>query len=162
MRLAGAGRASQWPVMPVRTLVFAITAACAVLVAGCGERELTAQEYRQQGNAACQRYERAVRELDPPRTVRDVGRYAKAARTQLVALVDDFEQLRPPGDLKPRHDQLIAVGRRSENALAELGQAGETGRRTGVQRALVRASQLDRQGDELSRSLGLTRCADEA
>lgn len=150
--------------MLLRSAVLTVT--CAAVLAACGgggdSGQLTAAEYRDQGNAACQRYEQAVKKLAQPSSLKDVPTYADDARAQLTKLVDQLEALDPPADLQDRHDQLIALGRQSEDALGDLADAGESQSKTQITKALATAANLDQRSDALSRELGLNRCADQS
>lgn len=150
--------------MPLRSA--ALTVICAAAFAACGgggdSGGLTADEYRDQGNAACQRYEEAVKKLAQPTSLQDVSAYADDAREELASLVDQLESLDPPQDLQDRHDQLVALGRQSEDALGDLAEAGDSQSKTQMTKALAAAANLDQRSDTLARDLGLNRCADQS
>lgn len=150
--------------MPLRSA--ALTVICAAVLAACGgggdSGRLTADEYRSQGNAACQRYEQAVKKLAQPSSLQDVSAYADDAREELASLVDQLEALDPPQDLQERHDQLVALGRQSEDALGDLAEAGDSQSKTQMTKALAAAANLDQRSDTLARDLGLNRCADQS
>lgn len=150
--------------MPLRSA--ALTVTCAAVLAACGgggdSGRLSAAEYRDQGNAACQRYEQAVKKLAQPSSLQDVSAYADDAREELASLVDQLEALDPPQDLQDRHDQLVALGRQSEDALGDLAEAGESQSKTQMTKALAAAANLDQRSDTLARDLGLNRCADQS
>lgn len=141
----------------------AITLTCAAALAACGgDDRLSAEEYRTQGNTACETYEKRVRALEQPTSLRDVPAYADDARAELAKLIDTLDELQPPDDLEQKHNELVRVGRRSVVALGDLSAAGKSGRQEEIQRALGSAARLDQQSDELSRDLGLRACADDS
>lgn len=140
----------------------AITLTCAAGLAACGgDDTLSAEEYRKQGNAACQAYEKDVRALPQPKSVQDIPDYAGDAQDELTKLIATLDELQPPDDLQQKHDELVKLGRQSADALGGLSEAGESGKQTQIQQALGKAAQLDQQSDQLARDLGLDDCADQ-
>lgn len=140
----------------------AITLTCAAALAACGgDDRLSADEYREEGNAACDAYEQRVRELPQPKSLQDVPEYADEAQTELSELVDTLDDLQPPSDLEQKHNELVRLGRESADALGDLSTAGESGKQEEIQQALGNAARLDQQSDQLSRELGLNACADQ-
>lgn len=140
----------------------AITLTCAAALAACGgDDRLSAEDYRTQGNEACEAYEQRVRELAQPSSLDDVPEYADQAQAELTELIDTLDELQPPDDLEQRHDELVRLGRQSVEALGDLSAAGESGEQQQIQRALAGAARLDQQSDQLSRDLGLEACADQ-
>lgn len=140
----------------------AITLTCAAALAACGgDDRLSADEYRSQGNEACEAYEERVRALSQPSSLDDVPEYADQAQAELTELIDTLDELQPPDDLEQKHDELVRLGRQSVDALGDLSTAGESGEQQQIQRALASAARLDQQSDQLSRDLGLEACADQ-
>jgi hypothetical protein len=141
----------------------ALTLTCAAALAACGgDDRLSADEYREQGNEACKAYEQRLGELSQPSSLEDVPGYADDAQAELTELIDTLDELQPPDDLEQKHNELVRVGRPSVDALGDLSAAGESGEQEEVQKVLRDAARLDQRSDELSRSLGLTACADES
>jgi hypothetical protein len=141
----------------------ALTLTCAAALAACGgDDRLSADEYREQGNEACKAYEQRLGELSQPSSLEDVPGYADDAQAELTELIDTLDELQPPDDLEQKHNELVRVGRQSVDALGDLSAAGESGEQEEVQKVLRDAARLDQRSDELSRSLGLTACADES
>ncbi len=144
-----------------RALALILT--CAAALAACGGDDgLSAEEYREQGNAACERYEADVRELPQPQSIDDVAPYAGKAQARLAELIDELDELEPPSDLKEQHDQLIRLGRNGVQEIKKLEAAGESGQQSEIEGALQSAGDLDTQSDEVARELGLDACADES
>lgn len=141
----------------------AITLTCAAALAACGgDDTLSAEEYRSQGNAACEAYEKKVRELPQPKSLQDVPEYADEAQAELSSLIDTLDELQPPDDLEQKHNELVDLGRQSADALDDLSNAGESGSQAQIQKSLANAARLDQQSDQLSRDLGLDQCADQS
>lgn len=135
---------------------------CAVALAACGgDDSLSAEEYRAQGNAACDRYERDVGALEQPQSVDEVPEYAEQAAARLTELIDELDALAPPDDLADGHEELVGLGRDSTAKLEEL-QAVADGEPEELQQVLEQASELDGQSDALARELGLDACADQS
>lgn len=146
--------------MPLRPI--AITLTCAAAFAACGgDDRLSAEEYREQGNEACEAYEQKVRELPQPKSLQEVPEYADDAQAELTTLIDTLDELQPPDDLEQKHNELVRLGRQSVDALGDLSAAGKSGEQEEIQQALGNAAKLDQQSDQLSRDLGLNACADQ-
>jgi hypothetical protein len=147
--------------MSLRPIALTRTGAAALAACG-GDDRLSADEYREQGNEACKAYEQRLGELSQPSSLEDVPGYADDAQAELTELIDTLDELQPPDDLEQKHNELVRVGRQSVDALGDLSAAGESGEQEEVQKVLRDAARLDQRSDELSRSLGLTACADES
>lgn len=140
----------------------ALTLTCAVVLAACGGGGgLSAEEYRSQGNAACDRYEEDVQALPQPESIEDVPAYAEGAQQRLDTLIDDLEALEPPSELRDQHDQLIVLGRESVEEIGKLKAAGESGQQSEIEAVLQSAGELDDRSDAIATELGLTQCAED-
>ncbi|MGK2936231.1 MAG: hypothetical protein ACSLFR_00245 [Solirubrobacteraceae bacterium] len=144
---------------------FALTLTCAVALAACGggdDDALTAEDYRAKGNAACEQYEKDVREISQPKSIQQVADYAGKAKVELDQLIDELDALQPPSDLEEQHDELVKLGRESVESLDGLAEAGKTGNQEQIQTALGGAAEVDTKSDRVAGELGLDKCADQS
>lgn len=140
----------------------ALILTCAAALAACGGDDgLSAEDYRAQANAACDRYEQDIKAIEEPKNLDEVAPYAEQASARLDELMDEFETLDPPSDLSGRHDELVRLGRQSVDELSKLEEIGDADQQEQLQGVLATASELDTQSDQLARDMGLDSCVDQ-
>jgi hypothetical protein len=127
----------------------------ALALLSCGAETLTAEQYRERGNRLCREADREARRLAHGSLRTQVEKIADAAdRSQ-----ERFERLEPPEELRANHDEAVRLGR---EALELFREAERNFERDGADALLNEIEEIDRvvrEGDEVSRELGLTACA---
>ncbi len=134
----------------------------ALLAAGCGDGgdETTAERFRRDATAACERYDRALRQVEDARSVAAIPRVIDRTDPLLRRLAADLGAVDAPDDLAAGHARLIAGAEDARRRLAGLRSAARSGDTARV-RGLARAAQAaDRATDRLARRLGLPACAE--
>ena len=98
--------------MKVTFLMFLLAALFAA-GAGCGDGSdrLSRDDFIEQADANCAKYEREVLALgDLPQNAEDMEEYAERARPIVEAGWNEQKALRPPEDLQDEYDEWIATG----------------------------------------------------
>jgi hypothetical protein len=103
--------------MPSRALLAAIAAVVVVLllaliVRGCGEDTLSADELRSQAAAICLRATEATDRIAVPNEPAGGGRFLKEARLQLAAAQRRLRALAPPEELAADYDRAVQLAAR--------------------------------------------------
>jgi hypothetical protein len=147
--------------MASRRFAAALVAAAAGL-AGCGGDsdgdQLSAREYRERGNRICREAERDAQRLERAGLREQLEQSADAAeRSQ-----ERFEQLEPPDELRDLHEEAERRGREGVELLREAQREFEGDRNAGsLLRVIGELERVVREGNEITRELGLTDCQTE-
>jgi hypothetical protein len=144
----------------VRRLAFvlALAALCGCNSGSDGD-QLTADEYRERGNRICREAERDAERLESAGIREQLDLSADAAEKYQRQL----KQLKPPDELREKHDQAVQKGREAVDLLRRAQEAA-AGERPGTD-LLELVDEFDRvvrEGNAIVRELGLTDCVAES
>ena len=132
------------------------------VVAGCGggDGQLSAEEYQEQGNAICTKYEGEIDAVpapsgdDPQQLTAYLDKTIPLAEQQIA----DLRALEPPEDDQKTHDKMLAEADGLLGSARDLRTAVVAGDENGVNDAIAEADASNKQADELATDLGLDSC----
>lgn len=145
------------------TFVTFLLAASLAAGAGCGggSDRLSRDEFVEQADANCAKYEREVLALGVPQNVEDVEEYAERARPIVEAGWNEQKALKPPEDLQNEYDKWIATGQDALEFMDELREAGAAEDTQRVAELFQQTEARVQETERLSRAMGLRDCGVE-
>jgi len=143
-------------------LTFA-TGAVALVVASCGgEERLSQEEFQEQGNAICAKYDKQIEDIGTPTSVEEVPAYVNKVLPIVERQIEDMKELNPPEEDQEAFDEMIAEAEKTVEAGRDLGEASEANDDAAIEKALNEGNTASDRADEHATDLGLTDCVDEA
>ena len=145
--------------MRLRPLVLAVV----VLSACGGDDRLSEEEYREQGNAICSKYERQIDAVPEPRgdTAQEIVDYVDKVEPLAEKQVDEVRELKPPEDDQATHDEMIREAERTLDAIRDLRRAADANDPAAAREAIEQGESAGDNADALAKQLGLDACADD-
>jgi hypothetical protein len=143
-----------------RALGLALFFAC--LAAGCGGGEggrLSQEEFQQQANAICEKYDKKIQALGSPESPADIPAYVQKGIPLLRQGIAELRALNPPADVEDDYNRMLNETAKAIPAAEKLADAAEKGDTAAVQDAIREGQQADEASDELATKLKLDRCA---
>ncbi len=151
-------RAALVSVLAAATLL--VPAACGGGEGGSEEASLSTAEYRKQGVALCKETLRKVERIPVPSSEDKVADYLEQVFDTSQGVIDEFEKLDPPEELRADHEKAVELGRESEglfDALIERVRKSESPRAATLREFRKLAPEIKR-SEELNEKLGLDEC----
>lgn len=145
-----------------RPLGLALFFAC--LAAGCGGGggdRLSQEEFRQQANAICEKYDKKIQALGSPQSPADIPAYVQKGIPLLRQGIAELRALNPPADVEDDYNRMLDATAKAIPAAEKLADAAEKNDAAAVQDAIKEGQQADDASDELAAKLKLDRCAAE-
>jgi len=145
-----------------RPLGLALFFAC--LAAGCGGGggdRLSQEEFRQQANAICEKYDKKIQALGSPQSPADIPAYVQKGIPLLRQGIAELRALNPPADVEDDYNRMMDATAKAIPAAEKLADAAEKNDAAAVQDAIKEGQQADDASDELAAKLKLDRCAAE-
>jgi hypothetical protein len=145
-----------------RALGFTLFLAC--LAAGCGgggEDRLSQEEFQQQADAICEKYDKKIQALGSPESPADIPAYVQKGIPLLRQGIAELRALNPPADVEDDYNRMLDETAKAIPAAETLADAAEKNDAAAVQDAIKEGQQADEASDELATKLGLGRCAAE-
>ena len=145
-----------------RPLGLALFFAC--LAAGCGGGggdRLSQEEFRQQANAICEKYDKKIQALGSPQSPADIPAYVQKGIPLLRQGIAELRALDPPADVEDDYNRMLDATAKAIPAAEKLADAAEKNDAAAVQDAIKEGQQADDASDELAAKLKLDRCAAE-
>ena len=145
-----------------RPLGLAMSFAC--LAAGCGGGggdRLSQEEFRQQANAICEKYDKKIQALGSPQSPADIPAYVQKGIPLLRQGIAELRALNPPADVEDDYNRMLDATAKAIPAAEKLADAAEKNDAAAVQDAIKEGQQADDASDELAAKLKLDRCAAE-
>jgi hypothetical protein len=162
VRGAAAGRDATLRRLRAGLIPAAIAAAVAV-ASGCGGDgdggQLSAEEFRRQANAICEKYNERIQAIDSPSSPEDLDTYVEKVVPVMQQGIDELRALHPPAESADDFDRMLDETEKAIPAARQLGEAAANNDAAAVQRALKAGQQADDASDEIATDLGLTGCA---
>jgi hypothetical protein len=145
-------------------LIPAVVAVVAALASGCGGDsggggQLSTEEFRQQANAICAKYNEKIKALESPSSPEEISGYVDQVVPLLQQGISELRGLRAPAESQDDFDRMLDETEKAIPAAQQLGEAAANNDAAAVQRALKSGQQADAASDEIATDLGLTRCA---
>ena len=134
----------------------------AALAAGCGGGGgdgLSQEEFRQQADAICAKYDNKIQALGSPQSPADIPAYVQKGIPLLRQGIAELRALNPPADVEDDYNRMLNETAKAIPAAEKLADAAEKGDTAAVQEAIREGQQADQASDELATKLGLGRCA---
>jgi hypothetical protein len=143
-----------------RALGVALSFAC--LAAGCGGGgggRLSREEFRQQANAICEKYDRKIQALGSPESPADIPAYVQKGVPLLRQGIAELRGLNPPADVEDDYNRMLDETAKAIPAAEKLADAAKRNDAAAVQDAIKEGQQADQASDDLATKLKLDRCA---
>lgn len=144
--------------MRVAAVLFAAAAATALL-AGCGSSRLSHEEFVDRADAACSRYDAAVKKLKTPRTLTEVERYTRRVIPIYRKALDELAALEPPEADLPAFRAWLRADRQIAADLEALAAAAAARQIPHVREVVRTATAHNRRSNRIARRLGLEVCS---
>ena len=132
------------------------------LVAGCGGggggKRLTRDEYATKADAICGNYTQQTKALANPSNLSDLADVADKTLPILDHAISDLRKLKPPADEQSTVDQWLAQVENLKGDLKEIRDKAKTNDIQGVQAVVPKATQHNRQSNQLAAELGMKVC----
>jgi hypothetical protein len=139
-----------------------ITLSLACLAAGCGgggEHRLSQEEFQQQADAICEKYDKKIQALGSPQSPADIPAYVQKGIPLLRQGIAELRALNPPADVEDDYNRMLDETAKAIPAAETLADAAAKNDAAAVQDAIKEGQQADEASDELATKLGLGRCA---
>jgi hypothetical protein len=136
----------------------------AVLAAGCGGGggdRLSEEEFQEQANAICARFEDRIDELGQPQSIDEVTKFVDEAIPVVNEEIGELEGLEPPEELEDEFDRMLAEARKTVQAGQKLGEAAESRDEAALRAAIEEGEAASNEADEVATKLGLDACVDD-
>jgi hypothetical protein len=143
-----------------RTLGLALLVGC--LAAGCGGGggdRLSQEEFQQQANAICEKYDKKIRALGSPQSPADIPAYVQKGVPLLRQGIAELRALNPPADVEDDYNRMLDETTKAIPAAEKLADAAKRNDAEAVQDALKEGQEADSASDELASKLKLDGCA---
>ena len=134
----------------------------ACLAAGCGGGgggRLSQEEFQQQANAICEKYDKKIQALGSPQSPADIPAYVQQGIPLLRQGIAELRALNPPADVEDDYNRMLDETAKAIPAAEKLADAAEKNDAVAVQDAIKQGQQADSASDELATKLKLDRCA---
>jgi hypothetical protein len=134
----------------------------ASIAAGCGgggDGRLSQEEFQQEANAICEKYDKKIQALGSPQSPADVPAYVQKGIPLLRQGIAELRALNPPADVEDNYNRMLDETAKAIPAAEKLADAAEKNDAAAVQSAIKEAQQADDASDGLATELKLDRCA---
>jgi len=145
-----------------------VTGAAALFLAACGgggggggSQSLSAEEFRQQADAICKKYEDELNELGAPSSLDDLGGFVDKAVPIIEEGNNELSELEPPGDLSGDWNRALELQDQSLQAARDLQEALHDNDTARVQELATKLAAADAESSRLARSIGLENCGQQ-
>ena len=126
---------------------------------GSGDERLTKEEYVEQADAICTRFEERLDKLGDPRTIAELGDVAEQALPIAREGVAELRALKPPEELRATVRSWLRLNDANVRRIEALGRAARAGDEDRVQEIARAAAAAEGRADALAKKLGLVACA---
>jgi hypothetical protein len=146
----------------LRVAVALLAGALALAASACGgEETLSKEEFQEQGNAICAKYDKQIEDISTPTSVEEVPAYVNKALPIVERQIEDMKELSPPEEDQETFDAMIEEAEKTVQAGRELGEAAEAKDDAAIEQALNEGNTASDRADEHATELGLTDCVDQ-
>jgi len=139
-----------------------LTLSFACLAAGCGGGggdRLSQEEFQQQADSICEKYDKKIQALGSPKTPSDIPAYVQKGIPLLRQGIAELRALKPPADVEDDYNRMLDETAKAIPAAEKLADAAEKNDAAAVQDAIKEGQQADEASDELATKLKLDGCA---
>jgi hypothetical protein len=142
-------------------LGLALVVAC--IAAGCGGDgggdRLSQEEFRQQANAICEKYDKKIQDLGSPQSPAEIPDFVEKGIPLIQQGIAELRALKPPADVEADYNRMLDETAKAIPAAQKLADAAKKNDAAAVQEAISAGQQADDASDELATKLKLDRCA---
>jgi hypothetical protein len=146
----------------MRGALAALVGVLVLLATGCGgggsDARLTREEFENQANAICDKYQKQLNQLKTPASLEEIPDFVDQTLAILNKEVDEVSGLKPPTDMQTEFDALIDASNNTKDAADDLSQAAKDGDQAAVQKALNEGNAASKKADQIAAQLGLDSC----
>jgi tripartite-type tricarboxylate transporter receptor subunit TctC len=143
-------------------LGLAVFFACfAVGCGGGGGDRLSQEEFQQQANAICEKYDKKIQALGSPQSPADIPAFVEKGIPLLRQGIAELRALKPPADVEDDYNRMLDETAKAIPAAEKLADAAEKSDAAAVQEAIQEGQQADDASDQLAAKLNLDGCAAE-
>jgi hypothetical protein len=140
-------------------LVLAAGATASACGGGGGDDRLSQDEFRQQANAICAKYDAKIKALGSPSSPADIPDFVRRGIPLLRQGIAELRALKPPTELQNDFDRMLNETAKAIPAAQSLAAAAEKADAAGVQKAIAQAQAASAASDRLATDLQLDKCA---
>jgi hypothetical protein len=133
----------------------ATTAACG----GGGDDRLSQEEFKEQANAICDKYDSRIQALETPSSPEEVSGFVDQVIPLLQKGISELRALNPPAEAEDDYNRMLDETAKAVPAARQLADAATENDAAAVQEALAAARKAEQASDEIATKLGLTGCA---
>jgi hypothetical protein len=135
-------------------------AAVAIASVGCGgDDRLSTEDFQQQANAICQKYNDKI-EAVRPSSPEEIPRFVEEGVPLIQQGLAELRALKPPEDVEDDFNQMLDLTAGAVPAARKLGEAAADNDAAGVQNALDQLERVSTSSNRIARTLGLDKCAE--
>ena len=134
----------------------------ALLAAGCGGGggdRLSQEDFRQQANAICEKYDKKIQDLGSPQSPADIPAFVEKGIPLIRQGVAELRALKPPAEVQEDYDRMLDETEKAIPAAQKIADAAKKNDAAAVQEAIKEGQQSDDASDALATKLKLDRCA---
>ena len=134
----------------------------AFLTAGCGGGggdRLSQEDFRQQANAICEKYDKKIQDLGSPQSPADIPAFVEKGIPLIRQGVAELRALKPPAEVQEDYDRMLDETEKAIPAAQKIADAAKKNDAAAVQEAIKEGQQSDDTSDALATKLKLDRCA---
>jgi hypothetical protein len=150
-------------VRPCLTVFWTIVV-LSVVAAGCdggGESRLSKEEFQQQANAICKRYDKKIAAIGTPTSAAEIPAFVEKGIPLIRQGLAELRALEPPAELQDDFDQMLDETEKTIPAAQKLADAAAKQDVAAVQEAIKAGNDANTASDRLATRLGLSQCAAE-
>jgi hypothetical protein len=142
------------------TLIALVLAAGATASAcGGGDDRLSQDEFRQQANAICAKYDEKIKALGSPSSPSEVPDFVRQGIPLLRQGIAELRALKPPTELDADYNRMLDETAKAIPAAQSLADAAEKGDAAAVEEAIAAGQKANDASDRLATNLELDKCA---
>lgn len=130
-------------------------------LAGCGGGggdRLSKEDFQQQANAVCKKYDAKIKALGQPTSPADIPEFVEKGIPVIQQGIAELRALRPPEELQADYDRMLDETEKAIPAARKLADAAEKQDAAAVQEAIKAGNDADQASDRLATKLGLSEC----
>jgi hypothetical protein len=136
--------------------------ALSVVAAGCGgggDNRLSKEDFQQQANAICKKYDEKIKAIGTPTSPADIPAFVEKGIPLIQQGIAELRALRPPADLQGDYDRMLDETAKAIPAARKLADAAAKKDAAAVQEAIQEGNEANTASDQLATKLGLPQCA---
>jgi hypothetical protein len=144
-----------------RLIFVALVLAAAATASACGggDDRLSQDEFRQQANAICAKYDEQITALGSPASPAEIPEFVRRGVPILRQGIAELRALKPPADLEDDFNRMLDETAKTIPAAQSLADAAERGDAAAVQKAEAQAQAASDSSNRLATDLELDKCA---